>query len=69
MKTQTEIKKYQMYINGEFVESISKEITQVISPATEEVISEIPKGTVEDVRRAIDSAEQAQKKMGKSSFY
>jgi len=62
MKTQTEIKKYQMYINGEFVESISKEITQVISPATEEVISEIPKGTVEDVRRAIDSAEQAQKK-------
>jgi lactaldehyde dehydrogenase / glycolaldehyde dehydrogenase len=65
MKTQAEIKKYQMYIDGEFVESASKETTKVINPATEEIISEIPKGTIGDVRRAIDSAEQAQKEWAK----
>ncbi|MDQ0857855.1 aldehyde dehydrogenase [Bacillus sp. V2I10] len=65
MKTQTKVKKYRMFIDGEFVESSSNETTQVINPATEEVISEIPKGTVEDVRRAIDSAERAQKEWGK----
>ncbi|MFE4708246.1 aldehyde dehydrogenase [Peribacillus simplex] len=62
---QTITKKYKMFIGGEFVESNSKETTQVVNPATEEVISEIPKGTVEDVRRAIDSAEQAQKEWAK----
>ncbi|WP_172463427.1 aldehyde dehydrogenase [Priestia endophytica] len=62
---QTEIKKYQMFIDGEFVNSSSQETTKVINPATEEVISEIPKGTVEDVRRAIESAERAQKEWGK----
>ncbi|RAS78702.1 aldehyde dehydrogenase family protein [Priestia endophytica] len=61
MKTQTEIRKYQMFIDGEFVNSSSQETTKVLNPATEEVISEIPKGTVEDVRRAIESAELAQK--------
>ncbi|SFQ89276.1 Aldehyde dehydrogenase family protein [Priestia endophytica DSM 13796] len=61
MKTQTEIRKYQMFIDGEFVNSSSQETTKVLNPATEEVISEIPKGTVEDVRRAIESAERAQK--------
>ncbi|MGG1661612.1 aldehyde dehydrogenase [Brevibacillus sp. NRS-1366] len=54
-------KKYQMFIDGEFVDSSSQETTQVINPATEEVISEVPKGTVEDVRRAIEAAERAQK--------
>ncbi|MCR8868357.1 aldehyde dehydrogenase [Peribacillus frigoritolerans] len=62
---QTITKKYKMFIGGEFVESSSKETTQVVNPATEEVISEVPKGTVEDVRRAIDSAEQAQKEWAK----
>ncbi|GED70444.1 aldehyde dehydrogenase [Brevibacillus reuszeri] len=54
-------KKYQMFIDGEFVDSSSQETTLVINPATEEVISEVPKGTVEDVRRAIEAAERAQK--------
>ncbi len=63
MKTIT--KSYQMYIDGEFVDSSSGEISKVINPATEEVISEVPKATVKDVRRAIDSSERAQKKWGK----
>ncbi|MEQ6357581.1 aldehyde dehydrogenase [Lysinibacillus sp. M3] len=59
------MRKYQMYINGRFVSSSSGEQTQVINPATEEIISEVPKGTVEDVRLAIDSAEKAQKDWAK----
>ncbi|MFE3574674.1 aldehyde dehydrogenase [Lysinibacillus sp. NPDC059133] len=59
------MRKYQMYINGRFVSSSSGEQTQVINPATEEIISEVPKGTVEDVRLAIDSAEKAQKAWAK----
>lgn len=33
----------------------------MINPATEEVISEVPKGSVDNVRKAIDAAEQAPK--------
>jgi lactaldehyde dehydrogenase/glycolaldehyde dehydrogenase len=61
----TAIKEYKMYINGEFVESSSKETTQVINPSTEEIISVVPKATVADVQRAIDSAEEAQRSWGK----
>jgi lactaldehyde dehydrogenase / glycolaldehyde dehydrogenase len=62
---QTITKKYQMFIDGEFVDSSSNETIKVINPSTEEIISEVPKGTVEDVRRAIDSSEKAQKSWGK----
>lgn len=62
---QSTLKKYQMYIDGEFVDSNSKETIQVINPATEEPISEIPRGTKEDVRKAISSSNVAQKSWGK----
>jgi lactaldehyde dehydrogenase/glycolaldehyde dehydrogenase len=62
---QTITKKYQMFIDGEFVDSSSNETIQVVNPATEEVISEVPRATVEDVKRAIDSAEKAQKEWAK----
>ena len=52
---QTITKEYQMFIDGEFVDSSSKETSRVINPATEEVISEVPKATIEDVKRAIES--------------
>jgi 1-pyrroline dehydrogenase len=48
-----------MFINGEWVESSSGETTQVINPATEEVIAEVPKGTVEDADRAVEAAAAA----------
>ncbi len=48
-----------MLIDGDFIQS-SKTI-EVINPATEEVISEFPSGTVEDVNRAVLTAEAAQK--------
>jgi lactaldehyde dehydrogenase/glycolaldehyde dehydrogenase len=54
-----------MFIDGKFVDSSSNEMTKVINPSTEEVISEVPKATVEDVKIAIDSAEKAQKEWAK----
>ena len=48
-----------MLIDGEFV--ASSKMLQVVNPATEEVISEFPACTVEDVDRAVLAAEAAQK--------
>ena len=48
------VKKYQLYVNGEFVDSMSKETMDVINPANEETISSIPMGTEEDVNHAIE---------------
>jgi 1-pyrroline dehydrogenase len=48
-----------MFINGEWIDSSSGETSQVINPATEEVIAEVPKGTVEDADRAVEAAAAA----------
>ncbi|WP_419893374.1 aldehyde dehydrogenase [Oceanobacillus kimchii] len=56
---------YQMYINGEFVHASSNETLDVTNPATEEVISKVPKASLEDTRRAIDGSVQAQKEWAK----
>jgi lactaldehyde dehydrogenase/glycolaldehyde dehydrogenase len=65
MSTQTDVKQYQMYINGEFTNSSSNEFIQVINPATEEIISEVPSCTIEEVKEAINFAEEAQKEWKK----
>ncbi|GKU85220.1 aldehyde dehydrogenase [Niallia sp. NCCP-28] len=65
MSTKTETKQYQMYINGEFVDSKSGEYISVYNPSTEELISQVPSCTVEEVQEAIDVAEQAQKQWKK----
>ena len=49
----------QMYINGEF-QSHQGAWIDVINPATEAVIAQVPEGSVADARRAIDAAEAAQ---------
>ncbi|MEI6866415.1 aldehyde dehydrogenase [Flavicella sp.] len=54
------MKEYQQYINGKFVKSISSEVTKVLNPCTEEVISLIPKGAIEDANRALEAAQEAQ---------
>ena len=38
----TEVRTYQMYINGEFVESAGKKMFDVFDPSTEEVIAQVP---------------------------
>lgn len=54
------MKKYQMYINGEFVEGENKEYSDVVNPSTDELVSQVPVGTVNDVKKAIDAADEAQ---------
>lgn len=52
--------KHLMYIDGNFTESEGKEWIEVTNPATDEVISQVPKATRNDVIRAINAAEEAQ---------
>jgi lactaldehyde dehydrogenase/glycolaldehyde dehydrogenase len=49
-----------MYIDGQFVENQSDKWIDVINPATEQVISQVPEGTTADAKRAIDAAQAAQ---------
>ncbi|MEQ9770427.1 aldehyde dehydrogenase [Pectobacterium jejuense] len=49
-----------MYINGEFVENRSGKWIDVVNPATEQIISQIPEGSADDAKRAIEAAEAAQ---------
>jgi lactaldehyde dehydrogenase/glycolaldehyde dehydrogenase len=57
--TQTSVRSYEMLIDGAFCSSTK--MLQVINPSTEEVISEFPDGTIDDVNRAVLAAEKAQK--------
>ena len=60
------MKRYQMFINGEFVSpGVEKDDFRLVNPATEEIVSEVPDGTVEDVNLAVDAAEEAQKSWAK----
>ncbi len=53
------VENYRMFIGGKWADSESKEIFDVINPATEETIARVPKGTKKDAQKAIDSARQA----------
>lgn len=59
------MKELKMYIDGKFIENTSGKWIDVLNPSTEEVIAKMPDGTVEDVKKAIDAAEQAQSKWEK----
>lgn len=54
------MQKHQLYVNGKYIDSTGSEWIDIINPATEEVISQIPKGNEEDVNKAVDAAFQAQ---------
>ncbi len=55
--------KLNMYIDGEWVESSSGEMAPLLSPATGEVVAEVPQGTVEDAKQAIRAANNAKEKI------
>ncbi len=59
--TEISPRRYQMFINGEFVPSPYSSTITVINPATEEVIAEVPNGTAADVDAAVLAADSAQK--------
>jgi 1-pyrroline dehydrogenase len=51
--------RFRMFINGDWTDAAGGETTQVINPATEEVIAEVPKGGEADVDRAVEAARSA----------
>ena len=59
--TASKIRRYENFIDGEFVKNGSDNMITVLNPATEEVISEVPSGTAGDVNDAVLAAERAQK--------
>ena len=55
----TEVKAYQMYIDGEWLESRSGKTFPVYDPSTEEVVAQVPDANAEDVDRAVAAARAA----------
>src|ERR1017187_690776 len=56
---QTEVRTYQMFINGEWVASKSAKTFPVYDPSTEEVIAQVPDASSDDVDRAVAAAKAA----------
>jgi aldehyde dehydrogenase (NAD+) len=53
------MKKYQHYINGEWIDSTGNEVIAVVNPATEEVIGEISAANKDDIGLAVAAAKTA----------
>ena len=53
------VAQHKMFIGGEFVDSASGETMEVLNPATGEVIADVPRGTADDVDRAVVAAGKA----------
>jgi len=53
------VTQHKQFIGGEWVESSSGETMEVLNPATGEAIAEVPRGTADDVERAVEAAEKA----------
>ncbi|SFN46885.1 aldehyde dehydrogenase family protein [Xenorhabdus japonica] len=60
-------KSYKMLINGEWVDSVSKNTLQSYNPATGELLTEYAAGNVEDVELAVKAAQKALPAWGKTS--
>jgi betaine-aldehyde dehydrogenase len=55
----TEVRHYQMFIDGRWTDAASGETYDVVDPASEEVIARVPKGAVADAEEAVRAARQA----------
>ncbi len=53
------VRRYQLYINGEWVQSSSGRFIPVMDPSTEEIIAEVPDANEKDVDRAVAAAKAA----------
>ena len=53
------MKSYELYIGGEWVAAKSDESLDVVNPATEDVIGQVPQASVADVDRAVTAARSA----------
>jgi acyl-CoA reductase-like NAD-dependent aldehyde dehydrogenase len=57
----------QLYIGGEYVDSASGRPIEVENPATEEIVTEVPDASADDVDRAVAAARGAQRCGGVST--
>jgi 1-pyrroline dehydrogenase len=55
----TALKRYQMFVGGEWVDGTGSEMQDVVNPSTGQVIAAVPKGTEADVDRAVKAAQKA----------
>jgi len=55
----SEVKTYQLFINGEWVASSSNKTIPVYDPSTEEIIAQVPDANADDVNRAVAAAKAA----------
>ncbi len=55
----TTVQRGRMFIGGEWTDGAGDELQPVLNPSTGEVIAEVPKGTEEDVDRAVRAARKA----------
>jgi len=55
----TTLKRHQMFIGGKWSDSSGGDDQEIINPATGKVIAHVPKGTAEDVDRAVAAAVKA----------
>ena len=53
------VTRHKNLVGGELVESTSGETMEVLNPATGETIAEVPRGTADDVERAVEAAKGA----------
>src|ERR671933_223030 len=53
------VSSYKNLVGGEWVDSAAGETMEVLNPATGETIAEVPRGTAEDVDRAVQAAKKA----------
>jgi acyl-CoA reductase-like NAD-dependent aldehyde dehydrogenase len=53
------MRKYQLYIDGAFVDAVSGATRPTVNPATEEPIALVPVGGREDARRAVEAARRS----------
>jgi len=53
------MERHRMFIDGDWVDSVSGEREEILNPATGEVIAEVPRGSREDVDRAVRAAKAA----------
>src|ERR687887_478705 len=53
------VSSFKNFVGGEWVDSASGETMEVINPSTSETIADVPRGTAEDVDRAVQAAKKA----------
>jgi len=54
-----EVLKFRNYINGEWVESESDQILDIINPAIQKTIAKVPMSTKDEVNTAVKAAKEA----------